>query len=65
MKVFLHFLKPYWKMSLLTLIVVIFDVVGALMIPTITADMINIGVNGGTLEQMIQKGLFMLLVTVL
>ena len=65
MKVFLHFLKPYWKMSLITLIVVIFDVVGALMIPTITADMINIGVNGGTLEQMIQKGLFMLLVTVL
>lgn len=52
-------------MSLITLIVVIFDVVGALMIPTITADMINIGVNGGTLEQMIQKGLFMLLVTVL
>lgn len=65
MKIFFKFLKPYKKLCLFTLIVVVFDVAGALMIPTITADMINIGVDGGSINQMAEKGILMFLVTAL
>lgn len=48
MRTFLRFLKPYQGLCLLTLLVMALDVAGALYLPTIVADMINIGVAGGT-----------------
>ena len=48
MRTFLRFLKPYRGLCLLTLLVMALDVAGALYLPTIVADMINIGVAGGT-----------------
>lgn len=47
MRTFLRFLKPYRGLCLLTLLVMALDVAGALYLPTIVADMINIGVAGG------------------
>lgn len=47
MRTFLRFLKPYQGLCLLTLLVMALDVAGALYLPTIVADMINIGVAGG------------------
>ena len=45
MKTILHFIKPYRKLLFFAIIFIICDVIGALYIPTLTADMINIGVK--------------------
>ena len=43
MKTVLRFLKPYKRLCVLTLLTMLVDAAGALLIPTLTADMINIG----------------------
>lgn len=65
MRTFLQFLKPYKALCAFTFLVIILDVAGALYIPTLVADMINIGISGGNMSYIIQKGGMMLLVTVL
>lgn len=65
MRIFLRFLSPYPWLCIAAIFTVILDVVGALLIPTIMADMINIGVSNGSMEQIIQKGLLMLGVSIL
>lgn len=47
MKLILRFLKPHWKLCLITISFVIVDVVGALIIPTFAADMLNQGTAAG------------------
>ncbi|MFR5026936.1 MAG: ABC transporter transmembrane domain-containing protein [Evtepia gabavorous] len=47
-------------LCLLTLLVMALDVAGALYLPTIVADMINIGVAGGDLDFILRKGGLML-----
>ncbi len=47
MKLILRFLKPHWKLCLITILFVIVDVVGALIIPTFAADMLNQGTAAG------------------
>ena len=41
------------------------DVVGALYIPTLVADMINIGIGGGDMGLILQKGALMLVMALL
>ncbi|MGL5972968.1 MAG: ABC transporter ATP-binding protein [Oscillospiraceae bacterium] len=65
MRTFLQFLKPYKGLCIITFSVITFDVVAALYIPTLVADMINIGVGGGDMRYIIQKGGSMLAVTIL
>lgn len=65
MRTMLRFIKPYKGLFALTLLFTIADVVGALIIPTLTAQMINIGVESRNMEYIIQKGLMMMAVTVL
>lgn len=64
MKIILQFLKPYIGLGILTLLTVILDVAGALIIPTITANMINLAVSGGNLDQIIKQALLMLVVSI-
>ena len=40
-KLVLPFLKPHWKMCLLTVFLLLVDVVGALIIPTFAAELMN------------------------
>ena len=47
MKVILHFLKPHWKLCTAVLLLAIIDAVGALIIPTYAADMLNAGAVAG------------------
>lgn len=47
MKTLIPFLKPYRSKCIFILLVTLADVAGSLLIPTITADMINIAVEGG------------------
>ena len=49
MKLILRFLKPYRWLLTFVLLVMVLDVAGGLLIPTITADIINHGISGGTL----------------
>ncbi len=64
MKLILHFLKPYRWLCLFTILAMLLDVAGGLLVPRLTADMINIGVESGSLDYMIGKGIAMLAVTV-
>ena len=65
MRTILKFLKPYKRLVIFTLLFIIFDIIGALYIPTITADMINIGVGSKNMDYIFQKGVLMLGVTIL
>ena len=65
MKTILHFIKPYKRLCFFTVLFIIFDILGALYIPTITADMINIGVGSKDINYIFQKGLMMLGATVI
>ena len=56
MKTILRFMKPYKGLCFFTLLVTILDVAGGLLIPRLTADMVNIGVAGGSLGYMLEKG---------
>lgn len=46
MKLILRFLKPHWKLCFFTIMFMIVDVIGALIIPTFAADMLNLGTMG-------------------
>ena len=65
MKLILKFLKPYRALTVFVIIAVSLDVSGGLLIPTITADIINHGVGGGNFEYIIRQGLLMALVSLL
>lgn len=64
-KTIFHFLKPYKGLSVLTILTTLLDVSGALLIPTITADMINNGVNQGNMSYIIKQGIFMAVITLI
>lgn len=65
MKLILRFVKPYKGLCVFTLLTMFLDVAGGLLIPAITADMINAGVGGRDMGYLIQRGILMLGVTVI
>ena len=65
MRTIVRFLKPYKGLFALSLFFTVADVIGALIIPTLTAQMINIGVETRNLEYILRKGLVMMAVTAL
>lgn len=58
-------MKPYKGLCFFTLLVTILDVAGGLLIPRLTADMVNMGVAGGNLSYMLEKGGQMILIAFL
>lgn len=65
MKTVFRFLKPYRCLCFFTILAMLLDVAGGLLVPRLTADMINIGVESGSLGYIIEKGAAMLAVTVI
>lgn len=65
MKLILHFLKPHRKLCLVTVLMLIIDVAGALIIPTLAAQMLNLGTADTRLDQVIATGIQMLVVCVI
>lgn len=65
MKVILNFLKPYKLLLIFTILFIIFDILGALYIPTITSNMINSGVGNKDIDYIVQEGILMLIVTII
>lgn len=47
MKLILRFLKPHWRLCLFMILFIIIDVIGALIIPTFAAEMLNQGATEG------------------
>lgn len=47
MKTVWRFLKPHYKLCVITIILAFIDVLGALVIPTYAAEMLNVGTTSG------------------
>lgn len=60
MKLLLRFMKPYRALVAVTLLVLLVDNVGTLLVPTMLADMINIGIGTGDFDYIVHGGLAML-----
>lgn len=63
MRLLLGFLRPYKGLVAATVLALLLDVAGALLIPTILAEMINVGAANGGLDHIIAYGGVMLAVT--
>ena len=63
MRLILQFLKPYKKLTVFVLLVMILDVAGGLLIPTITANIINYGIGDGNMDYIVQRGLLMVTIS--
>lgn len=61
----LKFLKPHWKLCVLTIVLLIVDVAGALYIPTLAAEILNQGTSGSSFEALAMTGIQMAIATIL
>lgn len=59
MKLILQFLKPHWKLTVLTVLLAVIDVGGSLFIPTLAAHLLNQGTSGIAFEELLATGLQM------
>lgn len=59
MKLILQFLKPHWKLTVLTVLLAVTDVGGSLFIPTLAAHLLNQGTSGVAFEELLTTGLQM------
>lgn len=57
MKLIIRFIKPYRKLLIFTILLIILDIVGALYIPTLVAEMLNEGTNGSTMNDLYMTGI--------
>lgn len=60
MRTLLHFLKPYRLRVAGVLVALALNLLGVLLVPTILANMINIGVSSRDLDYLVQQGITML-----
>lgn len=57
MRLVLKFLKPHWKLCVVTVLLLIVDVAGALYIPTLAAEILNEGTSGSTFDTLLGTGI--------
>ena len=60
MKLLFRFMKPYRALVAVTLLVLLVDNVGTLLVPTMLADMINTGIGTGDFDYIVRGGLAMM-----
>ncbi len=65
MKLILRFLKPHWKLFLLTAVLLIIDVAGALIIPTLASEMLQEGEMGVEMQVLINTAIVMAIAAVI
>lgn len=56
MRLVLKFVKPHWKLCVITILLLIIDVTGALIISTFAAEMLNLGISGTSFETLLNTG---------
>lgn len=59
MKLVLSFLKPHWKLCTLTVFLILIDVVGALIIPTFAAELMNEAERGVPFDTLVFTAILM------
>jgi ATP-binding cassette subfamily B protein len=64
-KKLLHFVKPYWRRSLVSLVFLLLVIVIDLTIPRLIQRIIDQGINGGDMQVVITTTIFMLVISVL
>lgn len=65
MKLILKFLKPHGKLFTITVLLLILDVVCALFIPTLAAEMLNLGTSGSSFDALWHTGVRMAVVSLI
>lgn len=65
MKLLLKYMKPYRGLAIITVLVLMVDITGTLLVPTLLANMVNIGVATKNFNYILQNGLAMLGATAL
>lgn len=65
MKLLLKYMKPYRGLAVITVLVLMVDIAGTLLVPTLLANMVNIGVATKNFNYILQNGLAMLGATAL
>ncbi len=65
MRLILRFLKPHWKLCVLTVFLLIADVAGALIIPTLAAQMLKEGEAGVAMQTLIYTAIAMAVAAVI
>ena len=65
MRLILRFLKPHWKLCVLTVFLLIVDVAGALIIPTLAAQMLREGEAGVAMQTLIYTAIAMAVAAVI
>ena len=65
MKLIFRFVKPYWKLTAVTILLLILDVAGSLFIPTLAAQMLNQGTSGASFDMLMNTGVNMAAVSLL
>ncbi|MGO5362658.1 ABC transporter ATP-binding protein [Collinsella bouchesdurhonensis] len=60
MKTLVRFLKPHKGLVALTLLVLLIDNAGTLLVPTMLANMVNVGITSGSTEYILRNSLLML-----
>lgn len=63
MKTLVRFLKPHKGLVALTLLILLIDNAGTLLVPTMLANMVNVGITSGSTEYILRNGLLMLAAT--
>lgn len=64
-KKLLHFVKPYWRRSLVSLVFLLLVIAIDLTIPRLIQRIIDQGINGGDMQVVITTTIFMLVISVL
>ena len=63
MRLLMRFLKPYRGLVVVTLLVLLVDNVGTLLVPTMLANMVNTGITTGDVDYILRNGLYMFIAT--
>lgn len=63
MRLLMRFMKPYRGLVAVTLLVLLVDNVGTLLVPTMLANMVNTGITTGDVDYILRNGLYMLIAT--
>ena len=59
MKLILQFTRRHWLICVAVIILLIFDVMSGLLIPTLAAEMLNLGASGAAFERLLETGVKM------
>ena len=65
MKLLLRFLRPHRALVAVTLLVLLLDNTGTLLVPTMLANMVNEGISTGSMDHIVSGGIFMLAASML